>query len=71
MRRFRRVKKQPVVSEADKAKANAALRRAQKKLETAERLAAEVKPVMHDLEEQRAANHFALDIYRAMLDGGK
>lgn len=71
MRRFRRVKKQPVVSKADQAKADAALKRAQKKLETAEELAAEVAPVMRDLEAQREANHFALDIYRAMLDGGK
>lgn len=71
MKRFKRVKKQPVVSVEDKAKADAALRRANQKLKRAERLAAEVKPVMHDLEEQRKANHFALDIYRAMLDGGQ
>jgi len=71
MRRFRRVKKQPVVSAADQEKANQALKRAGEKLKRAERLAEEVKPVMLDLERQREANHFALDIYRAMLDGGK
>jgi len=71
MKRIRRVKKKPVVSAADQAKANAALKRADEKLQRAERLADEVKPVMHDLEVQREANHFALDIYRAMLDGGR
>lgn len=71
MRRFKRVKREPVVSATDQAKAKAALRRAESKLKRAERLAEEVKPVMHDLEAQREANHFALDIYRAMLDGGE
>lgn len=70
MRRIKRIKKKPpVVSKADQAKADAALKRAAKKLETAEDLAKKVKPVMHDLQAQREANHFALDIYRAMLDG--
>jgi hypothetical protein len=69
MRPFKRGKNKPVVSEADQQKAVDALARAEAKLETAEELAEQAKPVMHDLRAQREANHFAWDIYRAMLDG--
>jgi len=69
MKRFKWAKVKPAVSAADKTKAEEALERAEQKLEAAEELAAEAKPVMRDLKAQREANHFALDIYRAMLGG--
>jgi len=68
------VKKEPESME----RAQAALARAEQAeqesteaLHNAKALANEAVPVMRDLRAQRDANHFAYDIYRAMLNGGK
>jgi len=53
------------------ARAEAAEQDSTEALDRARMLAKQAKPVMQDLAAQRKANHFALDIYRAMLDGGK
>jgi Tfp pilus assembly protein PilX len=73
---FRRheVKKEPMSTEAAEAaleRAEAAVQDSTEALERAKTLAAETKPVMEDLRRQRRYNHFALDIYKAMLSDGK
>ena len=58
-------------AEAALARAEAALEDSTEALERAKQLASETAPVMRDLREQRKHNHFAFDIYQAMLNGGK
>lgn len=69
-----KVKKEPVsAARAEEALAHAekAEKESEEALNRAKQLAKQAKPVMRDLAKQRQANHFALDIYQAMLNGGK
>lgn len=73
---FRRheVKKEPMSAEAAQAalqRASAAEEESTEALVRAKLLSKQTKPVMHDLAAQRNSNHFGLDIYRAMLNGGR
>lgn len=52
-------------------RADEAVQESTEALQRAKELSQEATPVMRDLAKQRQANHFALDIYRAMLNGGK
>jgi len=68
------VKKEPESMKRAQAaleQAEAAEQESTEALDRARKLASEAVPVMRDLAAQRKANHFALDIYRAMLNGGK